>query len=482
MRSRLRLAAFATAAFCAGASVCPAGEQDGQLQQQVAAAAQELETAAAAKAGVSVLDLGTGRPVVEVRSGELFIPASNQKILTSAFALARLGGQGQFTTAVYSLDGNLVVAGNGDPTIGDTLLAEADGKTIYWQLDEWAQAVRQKLGAKIGDLIVVVSGPGEPFRHPDWPQGQWGNWYAAPVASLNFNNNCFDISFSVTGGTANPEVSPVSRFIKVVNNVNVGQRQVWSASSSSDDSVLTITGTIATGTSEPTSVAANNPPMLLGWVLADRLARAGVEMGGTVRSLDHEGVDWSKAVRVAGTSTPLATVMARANKRSLNMAAECMFLNAGDGTWDGSAKLMAQTLRDSYGLDDAAFVVRDGGGLSRGNRVTPEALTSVLRQIAARNDAKVFLDSLPVSGEDGTLHRRLVEESYRQRVLAKTGYIAGVSALSGYILDGEGAPALAFSILLNDVKSTRRAKAFQDDICRMLVDHLEAQGAPAAAK
>ena len=135
---------------------------------------------------------------------------------------------------------------------------------------------------------------------------------------------------------------------------------------------------------------------------------------------------------------------------------------------------MSQTLRRSYGLAAESFLVRDGDGLSRKNRVAPEAMTKLLAAAAARNDAAVLLESLPISGEYGSLKDRLAAAPYRGRVLAKTGYISGVSCLSGYVLGRAGRPDVAFAILINDVprKRVRQAKRLHDDICRLLVDSL----------
>ena len=154
------------------------------------------------------------------------------------------------------------------------------------------------------------------------------------------------------------------------------------------------------------------------------------------------------------------------------MSAECMFLRAGDGTWSGSAKIMIDTLAKAYGLSPDSLQVRDGGGLSRGNRVTADAVTKILAALARGEQAHLFLDSLPISGTDGRLRRRMAKDPYRGRVLGKTGYIAGVSCLSGYVLDRARKPALAYSILVNDVPSGKGylAKRLQDDLCRMMVD------------
>jgi D-alanyl-D-alanine carboxypeptidase/D-alanyl-D-alanine-endopeptidase (penicillin-binding protein 4) len=461
----------------------PARAEAGTLQEQVASLAQEFYQTGTVRLGIAAVDLRSGQTILDIDAATPLIPASNQKLLTSAFALARLGKDFQFTTTVFRLGNDLLVVGDGDPTLGDPILAAAEGKTIYDELDRWAAEIMSKVGDKVsGDLILCPSVLRESSRHEDWPQAQRYQWYAAPVAGLNFNNNCFDITFTITGDQAVASVQPESRFIKVVNSAKVGKRHTWSARSNEDDSVLTIAGEVASGGGKAISVAANNPPLLLGRTFADRLARCGAEMAGTIRTVAHDSVDWTKTEQIAQTTTPLAVAMSRANKRSLNMAAECLFLRSGDGTWDGSAALMIQTLQEAYGLDTAGLVVRDGGGLSRGNQVSPAMLASLLAAVCRRPDAAIFLDSLSISGVDGTMQHRLASPPYRRRVLGKTGYIADVSVLSGYVLDETGKPAIAFSILANDIPSAWKARSVQDTICRTLVDSLGAAASQPAEK
>jgi len=232
-------------------------------------------------------------------------------------------------------------------------------------------------------------------------------------------------------------------------------------------------GTVKASTRDPLSVAADHPPLLLGRVFAARLRRAGVALAGGVRVIEDLPGGPAGRTALARTRTPLPTALARANKRSLNMAAECLFLRAGDGAWSGSARIMSQTLAEHFGLKAAGLVVRDGGGLSRKNRVTAGGLTKVLVALAKRKDAAVFLASLPVAGVDGTLRRRMTKGPCRGRIRAKTGYIAGVSCLSGYALDPAGKPAMAFAILVNNLRGgSHPAKKLQDDLCRLLVDSL----------
>ena len=478
-RASAFLAAFALAA--AGAFPAAAG-QDGQpaLQEQAASLVAAYEKNAKAVVAVSVVDLKTGQQLAAIRQDKLCVPASNQKLLTSAFALARLGVDFQFTTSVYLVGKDIVIVGDYDPALGDARVAAESGHSIYSELDRWAAAIKKELGADpVGDILVCVRRSRRHYRHADWPGAQRGKWYAAPVAALNFNNNCLDVTFQLDKGRATPVISPATRFINIVNKLKVGPRHRWSLRSNSDDSVLTISGTIKVATTEALSVAVNDPPLLLGRALAERLRQCGLALPGKVRRADLASVDLKGAKLIAQTATPLGVVMGRANKQSLNMAAECMFLRAGDGSWDGSAKIMSRTLVENYGLQAKSFLVRDGGGLSARNRVSPEALTKLLSQMLKRPDAQALLASLPVSGVDGTMQKRLAEPEYRGRVLAKTGRLAGVYCLSGYVLGDDGKPALAFAILASGADA--RARSLQDQLCRLLVERVSAgqKAAPA---
>ena len=479
VRSRVRpggpgrkglLVAMTAWMLASASAAAPAGDKATEL-------AAAYEKASGAKVGLSVVDLRTGEDLARQRQAESFTPASNQKVLTSAVALARLGGRFEFITDVYVLDGTAWVVGGGDPTLGDPWLAEKAGQSIYAELDRWSAAVRRQVGEKLpGGLTVVPSfGQGavalESHRHPDWSPKQYHRWYMAPVAGLGFHNNCYDVTWTVAGASVTPHVAPASRWIRVANEARKGARQIWSLRGAADESVLTLRGTVARAARDPISVPASNPPILLARVLADRLEKAGVKIAGPVQVAAAAPPRLAERAggAVCRTVTPLAVVMARANKRSQNTVAECLFLRAGDGTWAGSATLARQTLESSYGLPAGSVVCRDGSGLSHGNRVTPSAMTAVLRKIAARPDADVFVRSLSVAGVDGTLRGRMTAAATRGRVLGKTGYILGVSCLSGYVLDKAGKPAMAFAILVNGAKAAWQVKQFQDRLCALLV-------------
>lgn len=432
------------------------------------------QTIGGARVGLSVVDLASGKALVSARENELFIPASNQKLLSSAFALHVLGGDYKFTTELYiTRAGDVVVYGDFDPTLGDPELAIEDGKSIYAEMDRWTVVVKKHLGdKKLGRLFV--SGGSGAYRPDTWKTNQNHMHYQAPAAKLNFHRNCFAATFKVSDSRAHTIIAPQSRFITIRNSIRLGSRQVWSMRPGSGDSELVLRGTIKTGSPYPQYVAANDPPMLFARTLADRLVAGGLPFAGKIKSMDLTRIDRKGAKPVCTTVMPLARAMKRANKDSLNIAAECFLLRCGDGTWPGSAKIMEKTLTKAFSLSPDSLVVSDGSGLSRKNRVSPATVTKLLTGIASVKHASVLTDSLARAGIDGTLKKRMTFGPARGRIIGKTGYILGVSCLSGYVLDKAGKPSMAFSIMANDMPGrVSPAKELQDSICAILAAQVD---------
>jgi len=99
----------------------------------------------------------------------------------------------------------------------------------------------------------------------------------------------------------------------------------------------------------------------------------------------------------------------------------------------GGARAVTQAL-ERLGLSDEPVHQVDGSGLSREDRVTARAITALLERVlgAEPSSAQLYRASLAVMGQKGTLEERLRGTVAEGRVHAKTGWIAGVSCLSGY--------------------------------------------------
>ena len=91
------------------------------------------------------------------------------------------------------------------------------------------------------------------------------------------------------------------------------------------------------------------------------------------------------------------------------------------------------------------------------------------------NDAergRVFLESLAVAGESGTLEKRFRDQIVPAEIRAKSGYINGVSCLSGYVSTSDG-QRRCFSIMVNDLQvPVRRAKRMQERVVAAIVEDM----------
>jgi D-alanyl-D-alanine carboxypeptidase/D-alanyl-D-alanine-endopeptidase (penicillin-binding protein 4) len=162
-------------------------------------------------------------------------------------------------------------------------------------------------------------------------------------------------------------------------------------------------------------------------------------------------------------------VLARCNKDSQNLFAEALIKRLGHeatgepGSWSSGAAAERMFLSRALGPQAARFVIDDGSGLSRDNRVSAELLTGVLLAMH-RNPtlAKTYRESLSVGGKDGSLRLRFRGRGFASTVEGKSGYIDGVIALSGYIRQGDD--DYAFSIMLNDYDQVYKGKRLIDRI------------------
>jgi D-alanyl-D-alanine carboxypeptidase/D-alanyl-D-alanine-endopeptidase (penicillin-binding protein 4) len=160
------------------------------------------------------------------------------------------------------------------------------------------------------------------------------------------------------------------------------------------------------------------------------------------------------------------------NTRSQNFYAEQVFkaisaVKSGRGSWEESARLVTLWARKA-GIPAGELTISDGSGMSRENRASAGALTALLARAHAASYAKTIRESLASPGE-GTLRSRLTGEPYRDRIRAKSGYLRGVGALSGYARTRSGRD-IAFSFIINGYRGGGAVKGSLDALVRATVD------------
>jgi D-alanyl-D-alanine carboxypeptidase/D-alanyl-D-alanine-endopeptidase (penicillin-binding protein 4) len=161
--------------------------------------------------------------------------------------------------------------------------------------------------------------------------------------------------------------------------------------------------------------------------------------------------DDNRGLSIRHQSPSLREMASTLMKVSQNLYAEVLFhaLGAGIGHTGTGGEAIAASLT-AWGIDASDVVAADGSGLSRYDLTTASALDELLSHMfTSPSHREPWLASLPVAGVDGTLERRMKGTPAEGRVHAKTGSIAYVRALSGYVHTNDDR-WLQFVILANN--------------------------------
>ena len=120
----------------------------------------------------------------------------------------------------------------------------------------------------------------------------------------------------------------------------------------------------------------------------------------------------------------------------------------GQGSATAGRSVVLDTLA-GWGVPADAIVMRDGSGLSRYDYVTTSAIVTMLTRMWRNESLRGhFAAALPVAAHDGTLSNRMKNTWLDAHVQAKTGTIANVRSLSGY-LETKSGERVVFSIIAN---------------------------------
>lgn len=455
--------------------------------------------------GVLLVDATTGDTLYSRNAGKLFMPASNQKIITGAVALARLGPDYRWRTPVVAtgpvvggvLKGDLVVHGSGDPTVSDHALGDA-----MVPLRAVADSLARRGVKRIAGRVL----PGTD-AFPDAPYGYGWAWddfefaYSAGVDELLFNEGFTRVvvaSGDRAGAPATLVVRPAHPDVPVrVEAVTVDAptpvagggeaprraRATLSTSRDAATGAFMVTGTIVAGDTASLVLTHRSPSGAFVAALRDAFAEKGIVVEDRAAAAPAGAAAVADTLAVI-TSPTLAEVMPLLEKPSQNQIAEMLFKSVGrQATGVGSAdsaRRVVEAQLASWGVTAQGAVVRDGSGLSRHNYVTPAALVRVL-DVVRRDSAlaAAFVPALPIAGVDGTLASRMRGTPAAGNARAKTGYIDRARSLSGYVTTRDG-HVVIFSLLANNwTTPLREVERVQDDIVTRLAG-LTLGGAQAA--
>jgi D-alanyl-D-alanine carboxypeptidase/D-alanyl-D-alanine-endopeptidase (penicillin-binding protein 4) len=414
-----------------------------------------------------VKSLDQDETLFAVNARKLMLPASSMKVVTLAAAAEKLGWDFRYDTTLHAagsvdggtLDGDLVVVGTGDPSLG-----AADGLADR-VFAEWAGALKQRGIRTVAGRIV-----GDDNRFEEETLGFGWSWddlpddYAAGVGALQFNENAVRVTVTpgpAAGDSAAIAIAPAGSGLTIVNNVLTGASGGAASVTTRrlpGSTTLELRGSMPLGAAPSTlAVAVDNPTLFFAGALRTALIANGIDVRGEAADID--GIRPMAALAGEGLATykspPLSALAERLMKVSQNQYAETLLKTVSDGAVRSAAagRTAALAILHGWGVRPAELIMRDGSGLSRYDFVSPDALVTILGHVY--RDAKLrgpFEASLPIAGRDGTLNNRMKGTPAEGNARAKSGSMTGVRSLSGYVTTA-GGEHLVFSIVANNFET-----------------------------
>jgi len=429
--------------------------------------------------GVLIVDPARGETLYTRNADKLFMPASNQKIITGAVALAQLGADHRWTTSLLArgqvrngvLKGDLVVRGNGDPSISSHMRGDA-----LTPLRELADSLRARGITRIRGRLVAAPSP---FTDASlgfgWEWDDLDESYGAGVDALYFNEGFTEVLVRAgqrPGEPVQATTRPAATHPRLIVRATTVARPMTSGDSAQRKPAITVgydsshtgvlvAGTIAVGDTAVLELALRDHPGAFVAALREALRSRGVR-------IDEARTDSSARLDslVALRSPTLREILPYFEKPSQNQIGELLFKSialkaTGVGRADSAQQVVGRQLV-AWGAEPDGFAVRDGSGLSRHDYVSPRTLVRVLDAMRRHPDFHLFYDALPVAGVDGTLDTRMRGTPAQGNVRAKTGYIDKARSLSGYVTTADGR-MLIFSLLCNNYSvPTKMTERVQD--------------------
>ena len=410
-----------------------------------------------------------GELIADFHGDRKLVLASNTKLLTTAAALTALGADYRWTTRVFLEEDALWIQGNGDPSFRET----PQGNPGEDFLDALAKSLRENEKEKVGELWVDGRAFPGPVRPLLWPGGtQEFSVFCAPVSACSVEGNCVLAKVARRSVKIFPTLSPPIQVPFTSRAAKTSLSMWWTGGKV--DHTLQFGG--GTSREQELRLAVGHPLEVFGRWVKSGLQTRGLLVGRVRVAQGDSPHPSSTPLLIHPSAWTVADVVQLANKESDNFMAEVLFQTIGYEKGTPPLMRAPEALQASFeelGLLPAAYSQIDGSGLSRRwsqpvNQSTPEDLCALLRKMAESEEALIYFHSLPVGGKDGSLKNRFTEPLFQpNRVRAKTGWIVGASALSGYLLAGE--TPLVFSILINYTKdktsrtNNARFKKMQED-------------------
>lgn len=407
--------------------------------------------------GFYAVNISTGEEKASHQSEISMMPLSCTKLITTGAALHLLGPEMRVQTTLEWDGKNLLIKGNGDPTLGS-----GRGSALTWkkQVEVWVDAVQAAGITSIEGTVIGDASAWELDRAiPSWAWEDIGNYYGAGASALSFNENSTTLYFkpdNKVGGAAllartePPLPSDMFRNEVTTGPVSSGDKACVYGMETVPFQILR--GTIPAGVAEfSIRGALPDPARFCAESLAAELRRRGVSVG-------EKPLASTQAHKMIHTtqSPTIAELVYWTNQKSINLYAEHLLKLMGMKVYgEGSTKAGLQAVANFWqgqGVNLDGFHQVDGSGLSRVGVTTAKMLVAVLTKMKQSPHFAPYWESLP-SAPTGEGR-------------AKSGSVTGSKAYAGYVND------VAYAILINNSFNLEaRKKAIESFVTQLSEIH-----------
>ena len=435
----------------------------------------------------------TSKNILDWRAEELMNPASTMKLLTTLAGLDILGPQYRWRTNLYTdglirqgtLKGNLYLQGTGDP------------KLIPEELSKLMKSL-QALGVqKIdGNLFFDRSAYAPSVMEHSTIDGESLRSYNVPPDPLlySFRTLSFQLGKSRTADFIDISYSPALSQLKIDNQMQLVDRPCdnWKSNirfnldpevpSKTDKLVLAqFSGAFPSSCRD---VNYNVVALDANTFLTQGFAAAWELAGGT----------WAKAPTGKDGVVPLAAKLLLQfeginlandvqdiNKYSNNVMARQLLLTLalekmGKPATPANGDLVIQSWLKQNSMEFSGLVIENGSGLSRNESISAGQMNQLLLTARNLSVGDIFYNSLPIAGTDGTMRNRLMTQlrkflhlKKKPEARIKTGSLADVRAISGYVISKSG-KMYAVSSFINHPNAWRGLEAHDQLLSWLLED------------
>jgi D-alanyl-D-alanine carboxypeptidase/D-alanyl-D-alanine-endopeptidase (penicillin-binding protein 4) len=408
--------------------------------------------------GVYAQEVDSDQPFLAVEAERSLNPASVMKLVTTYAGLELLGPAYVWPTEVYSggplqqevLAGDLILKGYGDPKM--TLES-------FWLLlrNLRGRGVREIRGDLVLDRGYFAIEGFDPARFDEQPTRPYNTGPSALL--VNFKAVRVQFVPDLDARAVRIVTEPALPQVAIVNGLTLDQaacgdwvsRLKLDARGDGQQARLAFGGSYSAACGEQVrhfSVLGHSQYV---HSLFQELWR---EMGGTFAGGVREGAVANGARLLAAVqSQSLSEIVRDINKYSNNVMARQLFLTLGavgggaPATAEKASRAIKQWLAQK-GIAAPELVLENGSGLSRIERVSAASVGRMLVNAFRSPVMPELMASLPVVAVDGTMRKRLSGAEVAGQAHIKTGGLAGVRSIAGYVLDSQGR-RVAVALIVN---------------------------------